>query len=603
MRDLFGKNMFSKKSIFSFALAIISTVFLPAFFDINASLYAFSNSILSLFFLVAAYLLFRKVFGESSKRLTVISIIVGFFFAVFVFVGLNITKYDSAGIYSLKNIAVLLSEVPFFAAVTAYIISVISKTEFVAEGSGLGKKAGAKKEFFIAWLLIFIAWLPYLIAAYPGVYSRDSIYQMAYYQSGKINLHHPLIHTYLFGFLVDTVGKGLFGSYETGMCIYSVVQMLCMSAAFAYAFVYMRKRRISPVLSYIFLAVFMFLPTNAVMAITATKDVLYSALFILMIAGVCKIAETPEILKNTGFVICFSAVSFGQIIFRSQGIYIYVFTAIVLLIAFRRYWKPIILSAVAVIIVFAAYSGPVSSALHAVKTEGKSIQEMMSVPCVQLARAALANTEELSEEELELIKKYVPDYKKYYPYSAISDSLKGTFNSAEFKKKPFEFLKLWVSVGVKCPQAYTDAWARLSVGLWYPDMNYCDPAAYHPYWEYENVTEYWADRGYVAIERKTPAFMQWLDDFCTKLTYNNSYNKIPVFSLFFSSGLPFWLLIIYGAYFIYLKKYRYLVPALVIFALWGTMLLGPVVFYRYLYPMIVSIPIMFATLAAGKRKD
>lgn len=603
MKDTFRENVLSKKSLLSFAFAMLSTVFLPGFFDINASLYAFSNSILSLFFLVAAYLLFRKVFGESSKRLMVISIIVGFFFAVFVFVGLNITKYDSAGIYTLKNIAVLLSEVPFFAAVTAYIISVISKTEFVAEGSGLGKKAGAKKEFFIAWLLIFIAWLPYFIAAYPGIYAYDSIYQMWYYQSGNINIHHPLIHTYMLGFFVDTVGKGLFGSYEIGMCFYSIVQMLCMSAAFAYMFVYMRKRRISPIISYISLAVFMFLPTNAIMAISATKDVIYSAFFMLSVACLCKIAENPDILKNVGFLVCFSAISFGQIIFRSQGKYIYIFTAVVLLVAFKRYWKPILLSSVAVLIVFVVYSGPVSAALHAVKTEGRSIQEMMSVPCVQLSRAAVTNADELSDEEFRLIGEYIPDYDAYYVTPAISDLLKRTFNSKKFTENPAEFIKLWISVGLKSPQAYIDSWAKLSVGLWYPDMNYRDSGAYHPYWEYENTPMYWEEKGYTVIERKTPAFMQWLDDFCTKLTYNNSYNKIPVFSLFFSSGLPFWLLIIYGAYFIYLKKYRYLVPALVIFALWGTMLLGPVVFYRYLYPMIVSIPIMFATLAAGKRKD
>lgn len=602
MKDAFRENALSKKSLLSFALAVISTVFLPGFFDINASLYAFSNSILSLFFLAAAYFLFRKVFGEISKRSAVISIVVGFFFSAFVFVGLNITKYDTAGLYSLKNIAVLLSEVPFFAAVTAYIISVIPKTEFVGTAC-LQKPLSVRKNFFVAWLLIFIAWLPYLMAAYPGIYAYDSAYQMWYFQSGNINVHHPLIHTYMLGFFVDTVGKGLFGSYEIGMCFYSVFQMLCMSAAFAYMFVYMRKRRIAPIISYISLAVFMFLPTNAIMAISATKDVIYSAFFMLSVACLCKIAENPEILKNVGFLVCFSSISFGQIIFRSQGIYIYIFTAVVLLVAFRRYLKQIILSTAAVLIVFAVWHGPISTALHAVKTEGRSIQEMMSVPCVQLSRAAVTNADELSDEELRLIEEYIPDYDAYYVTPAISDLLKRTFNSKKFTENPAEFIKLWISVGLKSPQAYIDSWAKLSVGLWYPDMNYRDSGAYHPYWEYENTPMYWEEEGYTVIERKTPDFMKWLDDFCTKLTYNNSYNKIPVFSLFFSSGLPFWLLIIYGAYFIYLKKYRYLVPALVIFALWGTTLLGPVVLYRYIYPMAVSIPIMFATLAAGKRKD
>ena len=73
--------------------------------------------------------------------------------------------------------------------------------------------------------------------------------------------------------------------------------------------------------------------------------------------------------------------------------------------------------------------------------------------------------------------------------------------------------------------------------------------------------------------------------------------------MLFSSGLPFWLLLIFAAYFVYAKKYRYLAPALVIFALWGTLLLGPVVLYRYIYPMMMSVPIMASTLAVGRRKE
>lgn len=42
-------------------------------------------------------------------------------------------------------------------------------------------------------------------------------------------------------------------------------------------------------------------------------------------------------------------------------------------------------------------------------------------------------------------------------------------------------------------------------------------------------------------------------------------------------------------------------PALVLLALWGTMLLGPVVLYRYIYPLVMSIPVLFATFAANRK--
>ena len=591
----------SKRSAVSAILALVSALFLSNFFDINESAFAYSNSILSIFAAVGAYFLFESVLKRTDRRLAVISVIVGFLFSAFLFVGRNIVKYDSAGIYSKRAAFTVIAETPLFAAVVAFILLAVA-TKKSAQPKLLDKKNDkSKKAFFITWILIFIAWLPALAASYPGIYAYDSVYQIAYYKNGRIELHHPLIHTYMLGIFVDSIGMGIFGSYEVGMFIYSIVQMICMSAAFAYIFIYIRKRFVNPVFTYGFLLIFMFLPPNALLAISSTKDVIYSALFAIMIACICKVAENPDILKKPKFLVAFSAVSFAQMIFRSQGKYIFAFAAVVMLIAFRRYWKQLAVSILSVAIVFAVYSGPLSNALHAVKSD--SIHEMMSVPCVQLSRAAVINADQLSKEELLLIKEYIPNYEAYYVTPAISDLMKNTFNSGRFSENPSEFIKLWLSVGIKSPKAYVDSWARLSVGLWYPDMNYRDSAAYHPYWEYESAGKYLEEQGFTVVDRQTPSSMQWLADFYRNFTYNNIYNKVPVFSMLFSSGLPFWLLLIFAAYFVYAKKYRYLVPALVIFALWGTLLLGPVVLYRYIYPMMMSVPIMASTLAVGRRQE
>lgn len=584
-----------------FVLAAISTVSLPFFFNINASLAAFSNSVFSVVCFVAFYFLFRKTVGQTPKRLAVISVLVGFLFALFTYVGLNMTKSDSAGIYTGKALLILFSEIPLFSAAVAFLLSACTRLDLTVPEKAMKSSYGGKKDFFIAWGLIFLAWIPILIASYPGIYGYDSVYQMVHYQSGRISVVYPLIHTYMLGFFVDTLGMHMLGSYEIGMLFYSLFQMLCMAAVFAYIFAYMRKRCLSPPITYVALAIFMFLPTNPIMAISSTKDVLYAALFAMMVAYACRVAEDETVLKKPGFLIAFCAVSFGQIIFRSQGKYVYVFMMIVLLIAFRRQWKPLVIAFLSTVLVFGIYSGPVTAALHGVTEEGRSLQEMMSVPCVQLSRAALKNADELTEEQLQLIETYVPNYRKYYETPAISDRVKRQFNAERLREHPGEFIRLWVSVGIKCPQAYIDAWAKLSAGLWYPDAHYPNPEAYHPYWEYDNTPKTFVDEGYVVPDRTTPSGMQWLADFCRDLSYKNTYTDVPVVSMLFSSGLPFWLLILYSAYFIYVRKYRFLAPALVLLALWGTMLLGPVVLYRYIYPLVMSIPVLFATFAANRK--
>ena len=81
--------------------------------------------------------------------------------------------------------------------------------------------------------------------------------------------------------------------------------------------------------------------------------------------------------------------------------------------------------------------------------KANSIQEMMSVPCMQLAKAAIDNEEELTDAEMEKIEDYIPDYTVYYDLVGISDPLKNTFNSDLFKEEPLDFIRLWLSVGRK----------------------------------------------------------------------------------------------------------------------------------------------------------
>ena len=175
--------------------------------------------------------------------------------------------------------------------------------------------------------------------------------------------------------------------------------------------------------------------------------------------------------------------------------------------------------------------------------------------------------------------------------------MKNTFNTDCFRDNPKEFVKLWVKVGIKHPVTYIDAFARITIGLWYPDMNYKDEKAYHPYWEWKSTGQDDPDRfkGYVLIERKPIGIFKWLENINDDLSYENSYQAIPVISLLFSSGIVIWGILYYSLMVVYYKKYKYLVVSAVPFILWLTLILGPVVLYRYIYPMAVTIPVFFAS--------
>ena len=204
-----------------------------------------------------------------------------------------------------------------------------------------------------------------------------------------------------------------------------------------------------------------------------------------------------------------------------------------------------------IFILLAVYMGPVTDALGGVEFD--SIHEMMSVPVMQLGRSATLKADELTEEELKEIEKYVPYYRIYVEnQQGIADWLKNYFDSNDFKDNPLRFLKLWYKIGRKCPTEYYDAFARLTIGLWYPDMNYRDIQAYHPYWEYDCTPQ--TDQDWIYVERKTPKCLKWLSDFYWNLSYNNTYQSFPIISMLFSSGLIIWLVLLCTGYIVFIRK-------------------------------------------------
>lgn len=111
--------------------------------------------------------------------------------------------------------------------------------------------------------------------------------------------------------------------------------------------------------------------------------------------------------------------------------------------------------------------------------------------------------------------------------SRIADSMKSTFNSAKFRENPIEFIKLWGEVGFKHLDTYIDAFSRITIGFWYPDMNYRDEGAFHPYWEWlsigQNDPTPFID--YTLVKREPVKGFRWHEKFNYTLTMTTGIRK------------------------------------------------------------------------------
>ena len=557
---------------------------------------ALSNSVLSIFVFIGIFFLFQITKNIIEKRLLICSGILGLIFSAMLIIGTKIYLYDMGRWNSIATYIEVLEITPILGAVLMnlfyYCDIWIEKLQFSCLERVCSRFVkGDRKSFLWTGLFIFLCWIPGLLSAFPGIYAYDAIYQMHWFDIGTMNAHHPVAHTYL---LVGCIklGKVVFGSNEIGMLIYSLLQMVTMSFIFAYILKKICKK-LPAVVSVFFLLCYALLPYNALFSFSATKDVLFSGFFVLLLLKTYEIIQDVDVffhsikkqIEYVGFVILMCA-------FRNNGLYAFLCLAVVLVIVCRKYWKNAVLLLLSVFIIWGVYTGPVYKALNI--SEG-SVAEALSVPIQQLARAMRDNADELSVQDKKLIKEYLPTYDLYEP--RISDQVKNTFNKNRFKENKMEFISLWVRVGLECPLTYLDAFASLNLGFWYPDMIYRDPGAWHPYIEYCNSEAETADVGkdpiseYTFVERTS--YLPTLAKVYHKFAYETIHQYLPVVSMLFSPGFAFWIICLGIMYCIYKKKYTMAVPFSILVGLWLTLMLSPVVLLRYAYPLIVSIPIVF----------
>lgn len=554
------------------------------------------------------------------SRNLILSIISGVFFSACLIFGENIFRYDTA----VANFPCSLFAVhcSLITAVVFFIFKFAPKLNEIFYFD-LAEFFSLKRIFFISWLLIFLVWLPALFAQFPGIFAYDALAQVLTYNLNLIWLHFPPAHTFLLGFFTSTLGK-FFGSYEVGFLIYTLLQMAALSATFAAILAHMFKKKLSGVLIIAWQIFFMLFPLNPMMAMSATKDIFYSIFFALMILSL-------ENISSKKFFLPIILTSFLAIIFRPQGIYVFLFGMFFGILLIKNLRKKILQITFACAGLFFLYNFAVINFFGAVKDENDTVREMSSVPIVQLSRVAIYRREKISDEEFLEIKKYIPNVETYAEKisQGSSDFLKANFNSALVKENPKKFFELWKKFLLKYPADYFDAFCRLTAPLWYPPLEFEKYYSAQPYFQYESfklngdeiifVENPFENRTHrifkidasfqigkrfisgeetknnlIVVENKILFGLERLNNFYKNLAYNYSYEKIPVVRFLFSSGFIFWLLMIYIFYCVAVKNYRGLFPASFLLGLWLTMIFGPITLYRYIFPIAICLPIIFA---------
>ena len=225
---------------------------------------------------------------------------------------------------------------------------------------------------------LFIMQFPVFLAFYPGMCYYDLPAQIEQYDTPYFVQNHPLLHTVFMGFF-----KNLFSSPNTGYAIATIIQMILVNSAIAYALHYVYCKKRSQLLCTLASLFYGLLPVNSVLIISTTKDILFAAFLLVFFIDMLRLFQ-HEMTKPFSFIRCILNTVL-MLLFRNNAIYAFIPAfALILLISI---WKK---DTIKKLLIYVLLSLGLYTCINQVLVQSLnavpgSIKEMMSIPCQQMA--------------------------------------------------------------------------------------------------------------------------------------------------------------------------------------------------------------------------
>lgn len=427
-----------------------------------------------------------------------------------------------------------------------------------------------------SFLLCLLCWLPYYLYQYPGIMTPDSINQFEQVL-GVIpyNNHHPFAHTMVFALLYKAA-FALTGDMVVSVGFYTFAQMCLLSAGMAFFISTLRQQRIRPFVLLLLTAFYALIPYHAVFSVTIWKDIPFAAAVLFFNCLLLRLILRGSLLLHERILLLFSGMMIC--LFRSNGWYAFLVVVPFLLFFFRKQKRQVYPCLLVTLLLCVLIKYPVMNHFQVTQPD---LIESLCIPTQQIA-AVLCNDRELTAEERGLIESVVDlTYVKELYNPTFADNMKELVRAgdqeylASHKK---EFFKLWVSLGLRYPGDYLDAYIQQTYGYWYPDSFYLVAEA-----EGVSATELGVSTrhligGPLVVKGKELAI---------KLG-----SIVPIYGTLWSMGVACWVLLFSMGTVLVRRETRKLLCYLPSVLLLFTVLIATPVAteFRYVYFMVYSMP-------------
>ena len=443
--------------------------------------------------------------------------------------------------------------------------------------------------FFSVFISIAVIDLLYLFFdAYPGILTTDSITTISQLMGDSpYDNTMPFWHTVTVQLFVRPA-LALFGDMNAAVAVFHVAQILFLSACFGYVIVTLYQVKVPGWFLVAVYGIYAFQPHNIVYSLTLWKDIPFAVAAVLFITSLYRLVKGVGKKQIYNYLV-FILGALGFSLWRTNGWYAFLVTLLIMGLLMGKRRKKLILLMLTVLIFDWLLINPVLSLLGVGET---NLVEAFAVPMQQVARV-LAQGRELTEQEISLLSEIFWLDKVPVLYDPLTvDPIK--FETFRYNQVPYilensrEYLRLYISLGLRYPGDYLKAWIDETKGYWnggYFFWIYTKHMGSNSYGITNDVDANLIQQLFAAVFRylEKPAFLQ------------------PLTSI----GLHVWALITCTMLNVLKKREEFLlgIPLLVLV---GGLWLGTPVYseFRYAYPFILSMPLILGvTLFASKEAD
>lgn len=492
------------------------------------------------------------------------------------------------------------------------------------------KKINKKLMFFI---IIAACYLPAFIAFCPVIFNYDGpdeLYALA-------NDVQPYIYTLLIRILA-MISVKLFNNVDVGMCILAIIQEIAAIYAFTRMCDFIDKEFNKKWLTIISLLFFALFPYNALMPLMTTKDSLFTSMLILSIINIYELIKTKKAKyeKAVQLIICIIELIMALLL-RTNFKYALVVCTLILAVYLlakkirnrKSNLQTIVIAFIVTIIIGSIFNQILMVLLKPVKMAER---EKYNIFAQSVANIINKRENDLTTEEKQKIEKYyigeIDQIKsKYSP--KLSDPIKNRVNLESVEKNRADYIKFSISLMMKYKKEAMESFINTNKGYFdftdetfgeiYP--NKINRGIFELYTvilrpaternlkdETNHVSSYINEKALDGMSIDTYRVHEFnllepVKHAYKEMFTENKVLRIPVINIIFKPALYFYLTLIALVYSIIKRKTEHVLTLILVSLYMATLLLGPCVLVRYIYPMIAILPLTISTFLKNANKN